>query len=135
MIEAASYHVHEHDEVEDTPRNDRTWRSAWMPKCIIPDDVHKPRDRNRRPVYFDARPEVNNGFVRSRYLDDKACLACVFAAAKALYRVGTPLAQRTTFHIPNYEEVCHGGASGVPEDVAEFLAVDVAPVGSAAKLR
>ncbi|MGA2488689.1 MAG: peptidase M42, partial [Anaerolineales bacterium] len=33
---------------------------------------------------FDPRLEVNAGFVRSRHLDDKACVACLVAAVKAL---------------------------------------------------
>ena len=36
-------------------------------------------------VAFDPRVEVTNGFVRSRHLDDKACVACILAAVK-VYR-------------------------------------------------
>lgn len=129
MIEAASYHVHSHDSVEDTPRTDEHMEIRLDARVDNADDVRNLGIQIGDPVYFDARPEVHNGFIRSRYLDDKSCLACLFAAAKAIHDSGLPLAQRTTFHIPNYEEVCHGGASGVPEDVTEFLAVDVAPVG------
>ena len=130
LIEHASYHLHEDDEIEDAPRNDRTMSVRLDAKVHCAADTRALGIEIGDSVYFDARPEVNNGFVRSRYLDDKACLACVFAAAKAIYESDTRPAQRTTFHIPNYEEVCHGGASGVPADVAEFLAVDVAPTGS-----
>ncbi len=130
LIKEASYHLHEEDEIEDAPRNDRTMSVRLDAKIHSAADTRALGIEIGAPIYFDARPEVNNGFVRSRYLDDKACLACVFAAAKAIYESGTRPAQRTTFHIPNYEEVCHGGASGVPDDVAEFLAVDVAPTGT-----
>lgn len=129
MIKRASYHLHTDDEVEDIPRNEHTVSVRLDAKVHSDADVKALGIEVGAPVYFDARSEVNNGFIRSRYLDDKACLACVFAAIKALYESGTRPAQRTTFHIPNYEEVCHGGASGVPDDVAEFLAVDVAPTG------
>ena len=30
-------------------------------------------------------------------------------------------AQRTTIHVANYEEVCHGGSSGFPDDLVEVL--------------
>lgn len=129
MIQAASYHVHENDSVEDKPRNDKTIEIRLDARVKSAEDVHNLGIEVGTPVYFDVRSEVNNGFVRSRYLDDKASLACIFAAAKALRDSNTVPAQRITFHIPNYEEVCHGGASGVPDDVAEFLAVDVAPTG------
>ena len=39
-------------------------------------------------VAFDPRVEVNAGFVRSRHLDDKACVAALVAAVKALSEAG-----------------------------------------------
>lgn len=81
-------------------------------------------------VHFDTRTEISNGFIRSRFLDDKACLACVFAAVKMLADAGELPAQRTTIHVANYEEVGHGGASGIPDDVQDVLAIDIAPVGT-----
>jgi putative aminopeptidase FrvX len=81
-------------------------------------------------VAFDPRVEVSPaGFIRSRHLDDKACVASVLGAIKALQTAGLPPAQRTTFHISTYEEVGHGGAAGFPPDLAELLAVDMAAVG------
>jgi putative aminopeptidase FrvX len=81
-------------------------------------------------IHFDTRTQIENGFVHSRFLDDKACLACVFAALQAVRQAGSTPGQRTTIHISNYEEVCHGGANGFPADLHEIVAVDVAPVSS-----
>jgi putative aminopeptidase FrvX len=80
-------------------------------------------------VYLDPRVEVGNGFIRSRHLDDKACVACVLAAIKALKESGQRPAQTTTVHISNYEEVGHGAAGGFPLDVTQLLTVDMAAVG------
>lgn len=80
-------------------------------------------------VAFDPRVEVTNGFVRSRHLDDKACVACIYAAVKALHDAGLQPKQRTHLHISNYEEVGHGGATGFPTDLAELLTVDMAAIG------
>jgi len=80
-------------------------------------------------VAFDPRVEVRNGFVRSRHLDDKACVANLVAAVKALYDAGLKPAQTTTLLISNYEEVGHGAATGFPEDMVELVAVDMAAVG------
>ena len=80
-------------------------------------------------VAFDPRVEVNNGFVRSRYLDDKACVACVVAAVKAMLEAGLHPAQDTYLHISNYEEVGHSPADGLPAELAELLVVDMAAVG------
>lgn len=81
-------------------------------------------------VYFDPRFEKSqSGFVRSRFLDDKACVACALAAMKALKDAGVSPAQRTHFLFSNFEEVGHGGIDGLPGDLAELLVLDMACVG------
>lgn len=80
-------------------------------------------------ISIDPRVEVSEaGFIRSRHLDDKAGVACVYGALHAMARAGLKPKQRTTIHISNYEEVGHGAAAGLPEDLAELLAVDMAVV-------
>jgi len=81
-------------------------------------------------VHFDTRYEEANGFIKSRFLDDKACVACALAALRGIQASGQRLAQRLTLHLGTYEEVLHGGGT-VPNEVEELLAVDVAPVGEA----
>lgn len=80
-------------------------------------------------VAFDPRVDVTNGFVRSRHLDDKACVACVVAAVKALHDAALKPAQNTLLFISNYEEVGHGAAAGIPPEITELLVVDMAAVG------
>jgi putative aminopeptidase FrvX len=80
-------------------------------------------------IYLDPRPEWNHGYIRSRHLDDKALVACLLTATKAIIDAGLIPAQDTTLHISNYEEVGHGGASGIPPETAQVLALDVAPTG------
>lgn len=82
-------------------------------------------------VAFDPRVEINkNGFIRSRHLDDKAGVACILTAVKAMRDAEIQPAQRTILHISNYEEVGHGAAAGFPTDMTELVAVDMAAVGS-----
>ena len=80
-------------------------------------------------VAYDPRVEINAGFVRSRHLDDKACVACLVAAIKALAEARLKPARTTTLLISNYEEVGHGASAGIPADVEELLVVDMAAVG------
>ena len=80
-------------------------------------------------VAFDPRVEVTNGFIRSRFLDDKACVANLVAAIKSMVNAGQSPARTAYFLISNYEEVGHGAATGIPSDVAELLCVDMAVVG------
>lgn len=78
---------------------------------------------------FDPRVEVTNGFVRSRHLDDKAGVACLIEAARAIRAAGLKPAQTTHFYISNYEEVGHGASNGIPNDVRELVVVDMAAIG------
>ena len=80
-------------------------------------------------VAFDPRVEVTNGFIRSRHLDDKACAACLVAAIKGIQDAGLQPVQQTHLLFSNYEEVGHGAASGIPPEVTELVAVDMAAVG------
>jgi putative aminopeptidase FrvX len=80
-------------------------------------------------VAFDPRVEINAGFVRSRHLDDKACVACLVAAVKALTEASLKPTRTITLLISNYEEVGHGASAGIPADVEELLVVDMAAIG------
>lgn len=81
-------------------------------------------------VVFDPRLEISpNGFVRARYLDNKAVVACLLAAVRALKEADMRPAQTTLLHFCDFEEVGHGGASGLPAGLAEVVALDVGPVG------
>ena len=80
-------------------------------------------------IALDPRVEITNGFVRSRHLDGKACVACILAAVKSLDAAGLHPWQTTTLHISTYEEVGHGAAAGFPAGLAELVAVDMGAVG------
>jgi putative aminopeptidase FrvX len=80
-------------------------------------------------IAFDPRVEISGGFVRSRHLDDKACVACLVAAVKALAEAGLKPACTTSLLISNYEEVGHGAAAGIPSEVEELVVVDMAAIG------
>ncbi len=81
-------------------------------------------------IFLDPRVEVTDtGFIRSRHLDDKAGVAAIYGALLAITQSGLSLAQDTTFLIANYEEVGHGGSTGLPMKLAELLTIDMAALG------
>lgn len=81
-------------------------------------------------VSFDPRVEISaSGFIRSRHLDDKAGIACLYAAVSSMAQAGLTPAQKTILYISNYEEVGHGAASGWPSDLTELLTIDMAAAG------
>jgi putative aminopeptidase FrvX len=81
-------------------------------------------------VFIDPRVEVTEtGFIRSRHLDDKAGIAAIYGAFLALKNDGQRPRQTITALLSNYEEVGHGAASGLPDDLHELVTVDMAAVG------
>ena len=81
-------------------------------------------------VYFDPRVETSEaGFIRSRFLDYKACVAALLAAVHAIRQNELTPAQRTTLLISNFEEVGHGGMDGLPDNIVEMLVLDMACIG------
>lgn len=82
-------------------------------------------------IFLDPRVEVTDtGFIRSRFLDDKASVACIYGALKALKEKNLKPVQDTYILIANYEEVGHGGAAGFPENLTELLSVDMGAIGN-----
>jgi len=78
-------------------------------------------------VSLDARAvAAEHGFIKSRHLDDKAAVACLLGAAKALD--GARPAATTHFFISNYEEVGHGATAGIPAETEELIAIDMAAI-------
>lgn len=75
-------------------------------------------------LYMDTRTELSNGYLKSRYIDNKAAVGIVIELAKTLKTDYT-----IHFIFSNYEE-CGHGVSFIPEDTDELIAIDIAPVGS-----
>lgn len=75
-------------------------------------------------VAFDPCPEIDNGFVVSRHLDNKAGVASMLAAAKAIIdsEVEVPVDCHLLFTIS--EEVGTGASAILHGDIAEMVAVD-----------
>ena len=129
LLEKASTHVYG-KAVGDTVRDDENMEVRLDAQTVSKEDTEAMGIQVGDYVAFDPRVEITNGFVRSRHLDDKACVACLLAAVKALSDAGMQPAQDTTLLISNYEEVGHGAAAGIPPEVTELVAVDMAAVGS-----
>jgi putative aminopeptidase FrvX len=130
MVSNASHHIHSADDkVEELPHNERSMEARVDARTQSAEETRALGIEVGDYVYLDPRLEINNGFIRSRHIDDKGCLAALFAAVKFISDSGQTPAQRTTIHVANYEEVGHGGASGFPPDIAEVLAIDIAPLG------
>ncbi|MEO4046322.1 osmoprotectant NAGGN system M42 family peptidase [Pseudomonas sp. CAU 1711] len=80
-------------------------------------------------VAFDPLPEfTDSGHISARHLDDKAGVAALLAALKAIVESGLEpeIDCHPLFTIT--EEVGSGAAAALPWDVSEFVGIDIAPV-------
>ena len=88
---------------------------------ILPGDI----------VCFDPRTTITeNGYIKSRFLDDKLSAGILLGFAKFIKDEKIMLPRTIYHHITVYEEVGHGGAASIPSDVAEVLSVDMGCVGN-----
>jgi putative aminopeptidase FrvX len=79
-------------------------------------------------IFYDTRFEyTTSGFVKSRFLDDKACAAVMIELIKDFTSNG--FNKKVGFYFSNYEEVGHGARVGIPESAKELLVLDMAVIG------
>ena len=80
-------------------------------------------------ICLDPRCRIyESGFIKSRHLDDKACIASMMGLAKHIVENKIKLKNTINFFVSNYEEIGHG-SSFIPENTVEFFAVDMAAPG------
>lgn len=80
-------------------------------------------------ICLDPRTQfIENGFLKSRFLDDKLSVGTLYAFALYLKEKQIRLKNKVYFLITVYEEVGHGGAF-IPLDVKEAISVDMGCVG------
>lgn len=71
---------------------------------------------------------TKEGFVKSRHLDDKASVAVLLGLLKYMKEERVTPKKNLKLLISNYEEVGFG-ASWIPADITEFIAVDMGAMG------
>ena len=120
----ASVHVYG-DAVREMPRTEETMEVRIDEDVKTAEDVLKLGILQGDFISFDPRTRVlENGYIKSRHLDDKLCVAQILTYLK--YLKDNKLKPRTDLYIyfSNYEENGHG-VSVFPEDLDEFIAVDI----------
>lgn len=82
-------------------------------------------------VFYDPRTVVTeSGFIKSRHLDDKACVIALIGIAEYFVKNNIKPKNTLNFFVSNYEEVGHGSSASIPEKTVEFIAVDMAAPGA-----
>lgn len=113
-----------------------TSRSFDTTEVVLDEDVRSASDTRALGievgdiVCFDPRTRVTeNGYIKSRFLDDKLSVGILLGFAKFISDEKITLPRRTYIHITVYEEVGHGGSASVPCGVTEAISVDMGCVG------
>lgn len=121
---------HVYDNIGDIERNDENLEVVLDEKIESEDDVKDLGIRTGDFISFDPRTVVTeSGYIKSRHLDDKASAGVLIGLAKLIKEGIINLNRKVYLVFTSYEEVGHGGASGIPEDINEMISVDMGAVG------
>ena len=124
----SSVHVTE-DEVEKTIGEYRKNVCVVIDRDVrTAEDVRKLGIETGDLIALDPRLTVSEGYVKSRFIDDKAAAALLLLAIRAVRESGRKLSRKVYMYFAVYEEIGHG-TTWLPEDTRDFLAVDIAPTG------
>ncbi|MCA9921434.1 MAG: M42 family metallopeptidase [Anaerolineales bacterium] len=124
----ASIHAHTFKE-RNAPRDNNTTEVRIDARTTTEQETNALGIRVGDVIAFDPRVEVGQeGYIRSRHLDDKASIAAIYGALLALQTAGRRPEQDTVIHISNYEEVGHGAATGFPDNLHDLISIDMAVV-------
>lgn len=127
---ACKYHsVHVFDEAKTATRDENSMIVVLDQDVYSKEEVNALGIENGDMVSLEPHFTVTeSGFIKSRFIDNKACVACVFNVLKYMNEHSLKPACDTWFAFPFYEEIGHGG-SYVPEEISEYIAMDIGVIG------
>ena len=79
-------------------------------------------------ISLDHRYNYSNGYIKSRFIDDKACAALLLYLMKYIKDNNITLNRKVLLYFACYEEIGHG-TTYLPEGVRDIIALDIAPTG------
>ncbi len=121
--------VHSYDDAKTLERSERNMEIRIDEMIKNKNDVAALGISNGDYISFDPKFEyTESGFIKSRHLDDKASVAVLLGLLREIKEESIVPARKIKILISNYEEVGFG-ASWIPEDVTEFIAVDMGALG------
>ena len=103
--------------------------------CVVLDEPVRTADETRKLgietgdfIGLEPRYTRSGGYIKSRFVDDKACAAVLLNVMKAIREQGLKLKRKVIAYFACYEEIGHG-TTWLPEGVKDLLALDIAPTG------
>lgn len=121
--------VHSYDDARNLERNERNMEIRIDEIVNNKEDILALGINSGDYVSFDPQfVYTEKGFIKSRHLDDKASVAVLLGMLKGMSENKVIPNKNIKILISNYEEVGFG-ASWLPEDITEFIAVDMGAIG------
>ncbi|MET0960684.1 MAG: peptidase M42, partial [Psychrobacillus psychrotolerans] len=109
--------VHVYKNASGLPRDEQNMEVRIDEKVLTAEDTRKMGVEVGDFVSFDPRfEETENGFIKSRHLDDKASTTLLLQLIKTIQDTDMTLPHTTHFYISNNEEIGYGGNSNVPAE-------------------
>ena len=120
--------VHANNEKEKTQRSIKSMHIRIDAEVYTKEDVEKLEIEVGDIICVDVKyEELESGFIKSRFLDNKAGCYVLFELARRLKEQGKEAPVEIFFS--NYEEVGHGGTVGYSEGIEELLVIDMGVLG------
>ena len=129
LVACQSHSVHVFDNARTLERNEDTMMVILDQKIRSKADVQALGIRNGDFISVEPRCQLTeNGYLKSRFIDDKAAISACFTMLKYFSETGEKPAYRTILAFPYTEEIGFGGTY-VPEEVSEYVALDIGVIG------
>ncbi len=120
--------VHANNEKEKTQRSIKSMHIRVDEEVYTKEDVEKLGIGVGDIICVDVKyQELASGFIKSRFLDNKAGCYVLFELARRLKEQGKSVPVEIFFS--NYEEVGHGGTVGYSDSIEELLVIDMGVLG------
>lgn len=121
--------VHSYDDARTLDRTEKNMEIRIDEIVKSKDDVLNLGINSGDYISFDPKfSYTETGFIKSRHLDDKASVAVLLTLLKELSEGNLVPKRNLKLVISNYEEVGFG-ASSIPNEITEFIAVDMGVIG------
>lgn len=129
LVACQSHSVHVFDDARTLERNENTMMVILDEKVSSKAEVNALGIRNGDFVSVEPRCQVTaNGYLKSRFIDNKAAMASCFTMLKYLHEHDLKPKYRTLLAFPYTEEIGFGGTY-VPAEVSEYVAMDIGLIG------
>ena len=124
LLLCKSHSIHAFDDTRTRERKDESMMVVLDERVSNKADTLALGIRVGDAISIDARPVLTEkGFLKSRYIDDKGAVACVFTVLKHMTEKGIAPKYNIVFQFTYYEE--NSGGVPIPDGVCEMVGIDI----------